>query len=101
MASPTESTVPEILKPFADPGVGGVTGRVLVSNRDGLGARCYRWSICLRNQMLYPGMSRSGTVHVLNGECYAARTEVARGLLDDFTGRPSWGAGSIPGTTAG
>ncbi len=83
----TESTIPEILKPFADPRVGGVTGRVTVANDDGIGAKCYSWALNLRNQMLYPGMSRSGVVHVLNGECYAARTDVARELLDDFIGQ--------------
>ena len=81
----TASTLAEILKPFSDPQVGGVTGQVRVRNCDGVGAWCYRWAITLRNLMLYPGMSRSGVVHVLNGECYAARTDVARSLLDEFT----------------
>ena len=61
------------------------------ARRAGVGAGCYRWSVTLRNLMLYPGMSRGGVVHVLNGECYAARTDVARALLDDFTGQTFMG----------
>lgn len=81
----TSSTVEEILKPFADPSVGGVTGKVIAARRFGVGAWCYRWSLHLRNMMVYPGMSASKTVHVLNGECYAARTQVAQRVLGDFT----------------
>ena len=81
----TESTIREILKPFIDPAIGGVTGHVAVANPRGVGAKCYQWAVALRNLMLYPAMSRSGAVHVLNGECYAARTALARRLLDDFT----------------
>ncbi|RPJ64169.1 MAG: glycosyltransferase [Dehalococcoidia bacterium] len=70
-------TVNEIVKPFIDPKVGGVTGQVITSNDRGVGAKCYEWGLILRNKMIYPALSRSNTVHVLNGECYAVRRELA------------------------
>jgi cellulose synthase/poly-beta-1,6-N-acetylglucosamine synthase-like glycosyltransferase len=38
----------------------------------------------LRNLMVYPALSRSGSVHVLNGECYAVRRDLALQYLNDF-----------------
>lgn len=80
-----ESTIPEILKPFEDPEIGGVCGNVNVVDDKGFGAKCYKWALRLRNLMVYPAMSRSGTVHVLNGECYAVRRKLALSYLDEFT----------------
>ena len=80
----TSTTIREILIPFNDDSVGGVTGRVTVAHRFGLGAWCYRWALTLRNLIIYPAMSRRGVVHVLNGECYAARTDIVRPLLSEF-----------------
>lgn len=70
-------TVNEIVKPFVDPKVGGVTGQVLTSNDTGIGAKCYEWGLVMRNKMIYPALSRSNAVHVMNGECYAIRKELA------------------------
>ena len=80
-----KDTLNEIVKPFADPKVGGVTGQVVTSNDKGIGAKCYEWALVLRNKMIYPAMSRSNTVHVLNGECYAVRRELAVLFQAEFT----------------
>jgi len=74
----------EIVKPFQDDRVGGVCGRVTVQDDAGLGAKAYKWALELRNLMIYPTLSRSGSVHVLNGECYAVRTGLARDYLHEF-----------------
>ncbi len=78
------NTVTELVKPFFDPKVGGVTGQVLTSNDRGIGAKCYEWALMLRNKMIYPAMSRRETVHVMNGECYAIRRELALMLEPEF-----------------
>ncbi|MBN1375965.1 MAG: glycosyltransferase [Dehalococcoidia bacterium] len=72
-----QETVNEIVKPFVDPRIGGVTGQVVTSHDRGIGAKCYEWGLVLRNKMIYPALSRSNAVHVLNGECYAVRKELA------------------------
>jgi hyaluronan synthase len=77
-------TVNELVAPFVDPRVGGVTGQVVTSNDRGIGAKCYEWGLVLRNKMIYPAMSRSRTVHVMNGECYAVRTELAVAYQVEF-----------------
>ena len=79
-----QNTIAEIVKPFIDPKIGGVTGQVLTSNDRGIGGKCYEWSLVLRNKMIYPAMSRSGVVHVLNGECYAVRRELALAFQEEF-----------------
>jgi len=78
------NTVDEIVKPFIDPKIGGVTGQVVTTNDNGIGGKCYQWSLVLRNRMIYPAMSTSGTVHVLNGECYAMRKELALVCEEEF-----------------
>jgi len=78
------NTVSELVKPFIDPQVGGVTGQVVTSNDRGIGGKCYEWGLVLRNKMIYPAMSRSNTVHVMNGECYAVRRELALKLTPEF-----------------
>jgi hyaluronan synthase len=77
-------TITEIVKPFDDPEIGGVCGNVAVWDDRGIGAKCYKWAMSLRNLMVYPSLSRSGSVHVLNGECYAMRHELAVQFLDEF-----------------
>jgi len=79
-----KDTVPEIVKPFIDPTIGGVTGQVVTANDRGIGGKCYDWGLVLRNKMIYPAMSRSNTVHVLNGECYAMRRDLALTLIPEF-----------------
>jgi cellulose synthase/poly-beta-1,6-N-acetylglucosamine synthase-like glycosyltransferase len=69
----TDSTIPEIIKPFDDPDIMGVCSKVIVKETKGIGARCYAWANSMRNLMIYPALSTRGTVHVLNGECYAVR----------------------------
>jgi len=78
------NTISEIVKPFYDPQVGGVTGQVITAHDRGLGAKCYEWALVLRNKMIYPAMSTKGTIHVLNWECYATRKELALLLQEEF-----------------
>ncbi len=81
----TESTIPEIVKPFVDPEIGGVCARVITTNYKGIGAKCYNWILEMRNIMVYPALGKSGNVHVLNGECYAVRKKLALAYQDEFT----------------
>ncbi|MDD5338024.1 MAG: glycosyltransferase [Dehalococcoidales bacterium] len=81
----TDSTIPEICKPFDDEDIMGVSGRVTVSQTRGIGARCYAWANSMRNLMIYPALSTRGTVHVMNGECYAIRRYFALEYQFEFT----------------
>ncbi len=80
----TDSTITEIVKPFDNADIMGVSGKVIVSKVRGIGARCYAWANSMRNLMIYPAMSTRGTVHVLNGECYAVRRYFALEYQFDF-----------------
>jgi hyaluronan synthase len=79
-----KDTIAELVKPFIDPKVGGVTGQVITTTDRGIGAKCYEWALVLRNKMIYPAMSRSSAVHVLNGECFAVRRELAVLFQEEF-----------------
>jgi N-acetylglucosaminyltransferase len=79
-----KDTVNELVKPFVDPRVGGVTGKVLVGDTKGVGAKSYKWAMELRNRMIYPAMSVTGAVHVLNGELYAVRKQLAVTFKEEF-----------------
>lgn len=81
----TEGTLPELLKPFADPGVGGVTTRqrILQPGRTFL----TRWADWLENsRALYsmPAQSVLGTVGCLPGRTIAFRRAILDRVMDDF-----------------
>jgi hyaluronan synthase len=81
----TPDTHAELIKPFADPGVGGVTTRqrILDPERNFL----TRWADWLENsRALYamPAQSALGTVGCLPGRTIAFRRTVLENVMDDF-----------------
>jgi hyaluronan synthase len=76
----TDDTLPELVKPFGDPRVGGVTTRqrILAPERHVL-TRWADWMENLRNEYSMPAMSVLGTVGCLPGRTIAFRRRV---LLD-------------------
>ncbi len=84
----TEGTLNELVKPFADPGVGGVTTRqrILEPSRTFL----TRWADWLENsRALYsmPAQSVLGTVGCLPGRTIAFRRSILERVMDDFMGQ--------------
>lgn len=81
----TPGTLPELLKPFRDPGVGGVTTRqrILDPGRSVL-TRWADWLESVRSEYSMPAMSVLGTVGCLPGRTIAFRTAILRAVMDDF-----------------
>jgi len=81
----TENTLSELIKPFADPDVGGVTTkqRILEPQRHIL-SRWADWMESLRNEYAMPAMSVLGTVGCLPGRTIAFRREVLVDGMDHF-----------------
>ena len=85
----TSNTLSELIRPFADPKVGGVTTkqRILVPERHIL-SRWADWMESLRNEYAMPAMSVLGTVGCLPGRTIAFRRSVLVDSMDHFmTGR--------------
>jgi cellulose synthase/poly-beta-1,6-N-acetylglucosamine synthase-like glycosyltransferase len=85
----TEKTLPELVKPFADPGIGGVTTRQRILDYDR--NLLTRWSDWLENsRALYamPAQSVLGQVGCLPGRTIAFRRELLVKVMPGFlTGR--------------
>jgi hyaluronan synthase len=81
----TEDTLPELLKPFADPRVGGATTRqrILAPERHVL-TRWADWMENLRNEYSMPAMSVLGTVGCLPGRTIAFRRTVLIDAMPAF-----------------
>jgi hyaluronan synthase len=84
----TDGTLTELVKPFADPTVGGVTSRQRILDHD----RCWitRWSDWLENsRALYamPAQSVLGQVGCLPGRTIAFRRELLVEVLPRFLGQ--------------
>jgi hyaluronan synthase len=81
----TERTLPELMKPFADPEVGGVTTkqRILAHDRHIL-TRWADWMESLRNEYSMPAMSVLGTVGCLPGRTIAFRRTCVEEAMDHF-----------------
>ena len=84
----TDGTLPELVKPFAEPDVGGVTTRqrILDARRNFL----TRWADWLENsRALYamPAQSVLGTVGCLPGRTIAFRRSVLEDVMTDFMTR--------------
>ena len=85
----TANTLTELVRPFADPEVGGVTTkqRILAPERHIL-SRWADWMESLRNEYAMPAMSVLGTVGCLPGRTIAFRRSVLVDSMDHFlTGR--------------
>jgi hyaluronan synthase len=81
----TEETLVELVKPFADPEVGGVTTkqRILAHDRHIL-TRWADWMESLRNEYSMPAMSVLGTVGCLPGRTIAFRRRILVDAMDHF-----------------
>jgi hyaluronan synthase len=81
----TGRTLSELLKPFADPLVGGVTTRqrILEPDRHIL-TRWADWMEGLRNEYSMPAMSVLGTVGCLPGRTIAFRRSMLEASMDHF-----------------
>lgn len=81
----TEGTLPELLKPFADPRVGGVTTkqRILGAERS-IKTRWADWMESLRVEYSMPAMSVLGVVGCLPGRTIAFRRTVLDRAMEHF-----------------
>jgi len=81
----TAKTLEELIKPFADPRVGGVTTRqrILDPGRSVL-TRWADWLENVRNEYSMPGMSVLGTVGCLPGRTIAFRRSILVRCMDKF-----------------
>ncbi len=81
----TANTLTELVRPFADPEVGGVTTkqRILAPERHIL-SRWADWMESLRNEYAMPAMSVLGTVGCLPGRTIAFRRSVLEKSMDHF-----------------
>ena len=83
----TRNTLGELLKPFADERIGGVTSRqhILAHDRHVL-TRWADWMECVRNEYSMPAMSVLGTVGCLPGRTIAFRRQVLVDAMPNFLG---------------
>ncbi|MFD0528673.1 glycosyltransferase family 2 protein [Kitasatospora arboriphila] len=83
----TPTTLSELVKPFRDPEVGGVTTRqrILDPGRSLL-TRWADWLESVRCQYSLPAMSVLGTVGCLPGRTIAFRRQILLDCMDDFLG---------------
>ncbi len=81
-----KNTVGELIKPFADPRVGGVVGnqRILIDDRKKIQKRIGDWIESMRSKLSYPAMSSQGTVGCLAGRCIAFRRSTVIPHLGEF-----------------
>lgn len=81
----TADTLPELMKPFGDPKVGGVTTRQSIWNPErNLLSKWANWLEAIRVEYSLPTMSRLGTVGCLPGRTIAFRREVIENRAWDF-----------------
>lgn len=81
-----ENTVSELIKPFADPSVGGVVGnqRIIIDGKGQVHKRIGDWIESMRAKLSYPAMSSQGTVGCLAGRCIAFRRSIVIPHLGEF-----------------
>jgi hyaluronan synthase len=81
----TDGTLPELLKPFADPAVGGATTkqRIIEPRRHFL-TRFADWMENSRALYSMPAQSSCGYIACLPGRTIAFRTHVLRAVMHDF-----------------
>ncbi|RLG80218.1 MAG: hypothetical protein DRO09_03390 [Thermoprotei archaeon] len=79
-----KNTIKEMLKPFADSLVGGVTPAQRIRNPRTLTERIMDWMEDSRWKISNKAMSSQGVVGCLPGRCIAFRRSVIERVLDDF-----------------
>lgn len=81
----TEGTLEELLKPFRDPKVGGVTTRQRILDPDrSVLTRWADWLESVRSEYSMPAMSVLGTVGCLPGRTIAFRRDILVDCMKDF-----------------
>ncbi|BCJ29899.1 glycosyltransferase family 2 protein [Actinocatenispora sera] len=88
----TRDTLRELVKPFRDPEVGGVSTRQRILNPErGMLTRWADWLENIRNEYSMPAMSVLGTVGCLPGRTIAFRTSILRDNMEKFRTEPFLG----------
>jgi cellulose synthase/poly-beta-1,6-N-acetylglucosamine synthase-like glycosyltransferase len=81
----TTGTLPELMKPFNDAGVGGVTTRQRIIQPDrNILTRWADWLESVRCHYSFPAMSRIGLIGCLPGRTIAFRREILVRAMPDF-----------------
>jgi hyaluronan synthase len=89
--------MPELLKTFHDPKVGGATPRHSVFDRD-IGIRWVSdWLEDLRFEYAVQGQSVGGAVSCLPGRLFAMRTSILKDCLEEFLYQTFWGQECVTG----
>jgi len=90
--------VEEVLKPFADPAVGGVGTRQKVANvEEGLMRRIAMWWLNAKLLDYMPGLSNKGVAVVLSGRTAAYRRSYILPLLNDLENEYLFGVKALSG----
>jgi len=78
------NVISELVKPFADPSIGGVTSnqRIARGEKPSLKERFSDWMESMRCSLSFPAMSVKGVVGCLPGRCIAFRKDVLLPYLD-------------------
>lgn len=93
-----DNLVTEILKPFADPQVGGVGTRQIVAEvGNGIMRRIAMWWLDAKLLDYMPGLSNKGCAVVLSGRTAAYRRSIILPLLDDLEFEYLWGKQALSG----
>lgn len=88
----------EILKPFADPKIGGVGTRQIVADvNKGIMRRIAMWWLDAKLLDYMPGLSNKGCAVVLSGRTVAYRRDVIMPLLHDLEFEYLWGKQALSG----
>ncbi len=88
----------ELLKPFSDPKVGGVSSRQSVANTgSSFCTRIAGWWLDIRYFDYLPGQSAGGVVTCLSGRTAAYRRQALLPLLDDLLSETFWGRQCVGG----
>src|SRR6266704_3823650 len=93
-----ENLLEEILKPFSDPEVAGVSARQNVENAGKLVIwRIENWLLDLRYKDFVPGMSVDGVVNCLSGRTAAYRRSLLLPVLSELVGETFLGKKCVGG----
>lgn len=88
----TQNTLRELVKPFRDPEIGGVTTRQRIIDPDrSILTRWADWLENIRNEYSMPAMSVLGTVGCLPGRTIAFRRQILLDYMPQFLNEPFLG----------
>lgn len=94
----TKGSLSELIRPFADPEVGGVVANQRIHEpRQNLVTRANDWMEAMKYNIIIPATSTKGVVPVLGGRCVAFQREVVLPLLPRLTGERFLGKKCVSG----